>query len=96
MRELCSFVIQRRHSREKHEELVTVYHYGLVRWIPPAIYKSSCQVLSLPFWAVTLVDINKTKPVKDHWSNIISETADVYSEVKNIQFVETGCCAENG
>lgn len=28
----------------KHEELIAVYYAGYVRWIPPAIYKSSCQI----------------------------------------------------
>ncbi|ELT96539.1 hypothetical protein CAPTEDRAFT_52979, partial [Capitella teleta] len=31
-------------QQKTHEELIAVYHYGLVRWIPPAIYKSSCQI----------------------------------------------------
>ena len=31
-------------QEKKHEELLAIYHDGKVRWIPPAIYKSSCQI----------------------------------------------------
>ena len=36
----CSADVQ----EKKHEELISVYSEGLVRWIPPAIYKSSCAI----------------------------------------------------
>ena len=29
---------------KQHEELVAVYYNGTVKWIPPAIYRSSCEI----------------------------------------------------
>ena len=29
---------------KQHEELVAVYFNGTVKWIPPAIYRSSCEI----------------------------------------------------
>lgn len=29
---------------KQHEELVAVYYNGTIKWIPPAIYRSSCEI----------------------------------------------------
>ena len=31
-------------QEKKHEELISLYSDGMIRWVPPAIYKSSCQL----------------------------------------------------
>lgn len=38
------FSADEQYEREEHHELIAVFHNGTLKWIPSAIYKSSCRV----------------------------------------------------
>ena len=40
----CYFSADEQYEREQHHELIAIFYNGTVKWIPSAIYKSSCEV----------------------------------------------------